>query len=491
MTNFPSRLSLILSLFTLSFFLALAIPSLLDSSKSLASFAPNSSIAKMVKIPDKLATSQADFGQAIDKMEKQWEAEYETYFNGNLSDTKLASLDIAKKLEEIAQKTGKRTAVIWVVSLPDELHLMAIMPGKPPIGSTVIEANRQILAETVLKFRQEITNPRKLQTTTYLPPAKQLYNWIVAPLEQDFKAAKIDSIAFCLGGGLRTLPIAALHDGKNFIIEKYAVARIPAFNMIPTTYTDIRKSAVLAMGASEFREQNPLPAVPLELSVIVNSENSSNSKNKEKLTEKPPSNLTQKPQQSRGLWPGKSFLNQGFTLDNLQAERRKNPYGIIHLATHAEFKAGKPNNSFIQFWNNQLTLDKMRDLKWSDPPVELLTLSACKTAVGDKESELGFAGLAVQSGVKAALASLWYVSDSGTLALMSEFYQQLRNIPYKAEALRQAQLGMIAGKVRVESGELRGSRGGVELPPELANLGSDNLAHPYYWAAFTIIGNPW
>jgi CHAT domain-containing protein len=125
--------------------------------------------------------------------------------------------------------------------------------------------------------------------------------------------------------------------------------------------------------------------------------------------------------------------------------------------------------------------------------VELLVLSACTTAVGDEDAELGFAGLAVQAGVKSALASLWYVSDAGTLGLMSEFYQQLRTAPIKAEALRQAQLGMLKGKVRLQDGRLHnsGSLQGTPLPGELVARGDKNLSHPYYWAAFTMIGSPW
>ena len=114
-----------------------------------------------------------------------------------------------------------------------------------------------------------------------------------------------------------------------------------------------------------------------------------------------------------------------------------------------------------------------------------------KTAVGDADVELGFAGLAFQSGVKSALASLWYVSDTGTLALMSEFYQQLKTTQTKAEALRQTQLGMIHGEVRLQQGELLLSRGEIPLPPEIANSGENNLSHPYYWAAFSLIGSPW
>jgi CHAT domain-containing protein len=123
--------------------------------------------------------------------------------------------------------------------------------------------------------------------------------------------------------------------------------------------------------------------------------------------------------------------------------------------------------------------------------VELLVLSACSTALGDEEAELGFTGLATLSGVKTALGSLWTVSDEGTFGLMSEFYEQLKQAPIKAEALRQAQLAMIQGTVRLEGGKLITSRGSFPLPPELAEQGDKILSHPYFWSGFSMIGNPW
>jgi CHAT domain-containing protein len=125
--------------------------------------------------------------------------------------------------------------------------------------------------------------------------------------------------------------------------------------------------------------------------------------------------------------------------------------------------------------------------------VELLTLSACETAIGNENHELGFAGLAVRADVKSTLASLWQVSDVGTLALMSEFYQQLakQEVTIKAEALRQTQLAMLHGNVRIESGEVLLTGMKVNLPSELKNRKDQNLSHPYYWAGFTIIGSPW
>jgi CHAT domain-containing protein len=97
----------------------------------------------------------------------------------------------------------------------------------------------------------------------------------------------------------------------------------------------------------------------------------------------------------------------------------------------------------------------------------------------------------VQAGVKSALGSVWNISDEGTLGLMSEFYQQLQKTPTKAEALRQAQLAMLKGKVRIKGGVLQTTGENVPLPPELAKLGDIDFSHPNYWSGFTMIGSPW
>jgi CHAT domain-containing protein len=285
---------------------------------------------------------------------------------------------------------------------------------------------------------------------------------MIAPLEQELQSAGINTIAFSMDNGLRSLPVAALHDGKQFLVEKYSLGLIPSVNLTDTRYQSLKDAQVLAMGASTFASQKPLPAVPVEL---------------ETITPK--------------LWRGKSFLNEAFTLDNLKSQRAKEPFAIIHLATHGEFKPGLPSNSYIQLFDTQLKLNELRQLGWNNPPVELLVLSACRTAVGDEDAELGFAGLAVQAGVKSALASLWYVSDEATLGLMTEFYQQLKVAPVKAQALRDAQLAMMKGQVRLEGGHLHESGEKLPLPPELVKLGDKSLEHPYYWAAFTMIGSPW
>ncbi|NEO55666.1 MAG: CHAT domain-containing protein [Okeania sp. SIO3B5] len=193
---------------------------------------------------------------------------------------------------------------------------------------------------------------------------------------------------------------------------------------------------------------------------------------------------------SRG-WPGKLFLNQDFTLKNLKNQLSSQSFNIIHLATHAEFRPGKPEQSYIQLWDTQLHLDEIKEISWNDPPAELLVLSACKTAVGDRDVELGFAGLALQAGVKSALASLWYVNDIGTLALMSEFYEQLKTAATKAETIRKTQIKMIQGDVYLTREKLKFSRGEISLPQSLQTLGETDFSHPFYWSGFTLISSPW
>jgi filamentous hemagglutinin family protein len=402
--------------------------------------------------------------EAIAQLEQRRDQEFADYFGQNLSNQLTSVESIRDALAKIASQIGNRSAIIYVSALPDQLELVVFTPEGRPIRRAVPEAKREELLKVVSDFRDKITAPRHRDSTAYLQTAQQLYQWLIAPIESELTAAKIDTLLFSMDAGLRGLPVAALHDGKQFLVEKHSLALIPSVSLMDTRYQSLKGARVLAMGASEFRDQNPLPAVPVELQTI-----------------------------TQQLWQGQAFLNEGFTRNNLNEQRQNYPYQILHLATHGEFQPGNISNSYIALWNEKLRLDELSKLRLNNPPVELLVLSACRTAVGDEKAELGFAGFAVAAGVKSALASLWYVSDEGTLGLMTEFYSQLNHAKIKAEALRQAQLAMIRGEVRIESGTLRGggTRGGVALPAQLATLGNTNLSHPYYWSGFTMIGSPW
>ncbi|MEG5051489.1 CHAT domain-containing protein, partial [Microcoleus sp. B13-B6] len=407
---------------------------------------------------------RGDIPQAIFFIDIFYSEQVGSYINQEIRRDLQSFTAIQKRTRIIASQTGKKPAIIYAFSRPEQLDLIVVPPSGIPIHKAIPAARRETLMQVAANFSSELTTSRNINTESYLPASQQLYQWIIAPLEADLKAQGIDTLVFSMDAGLRLLPLAALHDGSQFLVEKYSIGLIPSVNLTDTSYASVKNAEVLAMGASQFTNNPPLPAVPAELNAIASE------------------------------WKGESFLNQTFTLNNLRSQRKDRPYGIIHLATHGYFNPGSPSNSYIQLSDSRLTLDRVRQLGWNQPPkVELLVLSACQTAVGDDDTELGFAGLAVQAGVKSVLASLWYVSDEGTLGLMAEFYHQLKVAPIKAEALRQAQIAMIKGQVRIENGRLILSNLNkeLELPPELAQLTNENLSHPYYWSAFTMIGSPW
>jgi len=429
----------------------------------------------------------ANVTAAIFRVEDRLSREFSDYLNLPPSTTVLGTLEDAQNtLRSVQKATGIKPALIYISFVPkgstvppsyrsspllqvekqlqasDELELMVIVPESPPVRRRIPGTSRSQIMEAIEKFHAEVTNPVKRNTKSYLPVAQQLYQWIVAPLEAELQAQGIQNLSFISDMGLRSIPMAALHDGKGFLIERYSVGSMPSLSLTDTDAANFKNTQVLAMGASQFANMTPLPAVELEVATIT-------------------------PQQ----WPGKSFLNEAFTLANLKSQPQQQSFGMIHLATHAQFRPGEPSQSYIQLWDTKLRLDQLRQMGWQSPQVEMLVLSACRTAVGDREAELGFGGLAVQAGVKSALATLWYVSDEGSLALMAEFYAQLKTAPIKTEALRQAQLAMLRQDVRIEGGMLHTSFGNLPLPPELANQGRQNFSHPYYWSGFRMIGNPW
>ncbi|MEH1765344.1 CHAT domain-containing protein [Nostoc sp.] len=394
--------------------------------------------------------------------------------------------EIARKIEEA---TGVKPAFIYISFVPvevipegsfgkaqkstkqlntlaeqdsDQLEIVVVTGKGDPIRKRIPETTRAKVLQVAQEFRDQIVSPQNRRRTGYLRSSQQLYRWIIAPLEADLQARQINNLVFLPDIGLRSTPMAALHDGKGFLVEKYSIGLMPSISLTNTLYKDIKKSQILALGVSQSTQgQEPLPAVPLELSTLVSK-----------------------------LWQGKLLLDKQATLDNLKTIRRQQPFGIIHMATHADFATGALSNSYIQLWEDKLRLNQLRQLRFNEPEVEMLVLSACRTALGDEESELGFAGLAVLAGVKTSVASLWSVNDAGTAALMTKFYENLKTAPIKAEALREAQVAMAKGQIYVKDGQVQGLgiAGNLPLP---ADSPDESLTHPYYWAGFTMVGNPW
>ncbi|OKH13829.1 CHAT domain-containing protein [[Limnothrix rosea] IAM M-220] len=343
----------------------------------------------------------------------------------------------------------------------EELELVMVTYSGKVIRKKVPGVTRENVMPLVSEFVAGVTSPRF--GDRYMQPAQALHNIFIDPLEPDIEAEQINNLTFIMDEGFRALPVAALHDGDKFLIEKYSVGMMPSFSLTNTSgYIPPRQNQLLAMGASEFNGLDDLPAAPLEVEIIADQ-----------------------------IWQGTSFVEQQFTVENLLAARERNPYSIVHLATHGEFRSGQNDRSFIQFHDQRITMNELSRLRLNEPPIELLVLSACRTALGDRQAELGFAGLALASGAKSAIGSIWYVSDEGTLALMTGLYENLQKSPIKAEALQQAQLSLLRKDVYAEGNKLMTSNGSITLPPEVGDVSDQDFAHPYFWSGFALIGNPW
>ncbi|NEO87790.1 MAG: CHAT domain-containing protein [Spirulina sp. SIO3F2] len=363
--------------------------------------------------------------------------------------------------DEMQRQLPEDAMLVSVFANADQLHLVTLTTKGDPTHYTVPIPRETVLA-TITAFQQSLTNPILRKSDQFLAPSQQLYQWIVEPLEAQLRDRGTHNILFTLGDGLRTLPLAALHDGKQFLLENYQASLIPSLSLTPTHRPDLQDASVLAVGISEFDELTPLPAVPVEIASI--------------KAQFPKTNSVQ---------------NKDATFTNFQNQLQNRSNQIVHLSTHGNFRPGQAASSYIQFWDNQLNLEDVQDLNWSQSAVELLVLSACQTALGDTSVEYGFAGLAVQAQAGAAVAGLWGANDTATLALMNEFYRQLRLGQPKGEALRQAQLALLQGTVRVENKQLVGQGKDIRLPSDLQRFGDRSFWHPYYWSAFTLIGNPW
>lgn len=430
----------------------------------------------------------------------QIETQFGSQFANHLDLSNGASLEEVATVDEVQstlakahQTVGVRSALIYAYFVPntdanrstrrqigqasleeqhlpqddDRLELMVITPEGNPLRRQPSNVTRAQVRESASELRRQATSQFS-SSHEYLPPAQQLYSWLVEPLEPVLSQQSIDNLAFVMDDGLRTFPLAALHDGQQFLIENFSLGLVPTFSLtnfgLESADSDNSLSrGVLAMGASQFVDQPPLPGVEAELSFI-----------------------------SEELDSGKAFFNENFTLENLTKQVESQEYGVVHLATHATFESGDLDNSYIQLWEQRMSLSHLGTLGLSQAEIELIILSACNTALGDPQSEYGFAGFAVHAGSQSALASLWPVSDEGTLGFMTQFYEQFANTPIRAEALREAQLAMVSGQVGIRNGQVYGPNNAViSTIPALADSGYWDFSHPFYWSAFTMIGSPW
>lgn len=330
-------------------------------------------------------------------------------------------------------------AIIYSVILDDRAETIVRLPDGNLKGYA-IAIKQQKLDSEIDSLRLLLENRA---TDEYLPQAQKIYDMLIRPMEKDLASAKPKTLVFINDGVLRKIPVSALHDGKEFLIQKYAIATTPSLNLTATKSLVRQNLKALSVGLTVERP----PFAPLL-------------------------NVANEVAEVQNIMGGTKLLDGDFTIDRLQSELRQNKFQIIHMATHGKFGVDAAT-TFLLGYDSRISIDQIDRLlriagRNSGTPantqsVELLTLSACQTAAGDNRSALGIAGVAVRAGVKSALASLWFINDEATVPLIEEFYTQLRqpNIT-KAEALQKAQLKLIS---------------------------SEEYSHPAVWSPFILIGN--
>ena len=275
--------------------------------------------------------------------------------------------------------------------------------------------------------------------------------------ENNFGGAGVDTLVFVLHDELSTVPVSALYDcdagrirndcdghrargggSGAYLVEKYAVAVAPGLTLLdPRPIGQDARQALLVGLTEGVQGYRPLDEVKREI------------------------------EQVGAIMGGQVLMNADFTRARVASELDARPFTVVHIASHAQFRADV-RSSFVVAYDTKLSMNDLESLmnvsRFRDEPVELLTLSACETAVGDDLAALGLAGIAVKAGARSALASLWAVDDAATAILVPEFYRQLRVAgTSKARALQRAQIGM---------------------------LGSEHaFSHPRFWAPFLMIGN--
>ncbi len=369
---------------------------------------------------------QALLLEARDTVEQLKAVELEAYFCDDCVDVQRSK---ARGVEAVDQQT----AVIYLIPLPTRTEVLVGLTSG--LKRFTVDVSADALTAEVRQFR------RNLETRTtfgYLAQAQQLYDWLIRPIRELLKENRINTLVFIPDGAIRTIPFASLHDGQRFLIQDLAVAVAPGLSLVEPKPIERGKSRLLLSGLSKpVQGFAPLNFVTGELHNI------------------DPSNRSD------------TLLDEGFTLAKLNSKLTDEQYSIVHIASHGQFDRDV-RKTFVLTYDSKLTLNDLEALirpsQYRGRPVELLVLSACQTAAGDDRAALGLAGVAVKAGARSALATLWFVNDQSTSALITEVYNQLRQTPpvSKAKALQAAQIKLLSDR---------------------------RYRHPCYWSPYLIIGN--
>ncbi len=427
------------------------------------------------QLNDKLTALLTQFNRDLDEIEKEIGDRMKT-------DPNTFRPNSPKVLEIVKSQPGKVTVMVYPLVMEDKLWLL--LYSGDVAKKFEVKVSRSELGSTVKQFRKLIEECEKRaycgaeDIAKIKPVSQKLYNWLIKPLEGELQENKVKNLVFALDRVTRYVPMSALYDGKQYLIENYTI-----YNVLSADLTDtdaklpakIQDTKVLAMGVSDAMGGFPaLNNVPQEVDNIVKSSS-----------------------KDKGIYPGKEYFNKDFDYKTLRDNLIGN--NILHLATHGEFVPGIDKASYLLLGNNtKLAIPDIQTLGGLSN-IHLVVLSACQTALaGERQDGVEIATLAysfLNKGAKSVIASLWQVADSSTSTLMQNFYNNLaansKQPITKAEAMRLAQLQLLYNK-DVTVSDIK--RAGGLIPEGLQSSSgkkdeSKTFAHPYYWSPFILIGN--
>ena len=397
-----------------------------------------------------------DLKNARTAIESLQQAELVNFLRENCITSKPESVD------KILAEADQKAALIYPIVLQDSLEVVVTLPGNQLRHITIAQPRGEVqsiftrLRQSIIRDGDGVRGAQPIlvfqpgaERERYLELAQQVYNWLIRPFEQDITASGIETLVFVLDAPLLNLPLAILHDGEKFLVEKYAIAQTPGLQLLDAKPLARGQLTALKAGLSEAKDITiGNPPKTLQFQALDNVK------------------LELKGIQSE--ISGELILDEEFTNAKIQRAIESTPFPIVHLATHGLFSSNT-EETFILTSDGPLNIDQLKQLlqgreEDSKKAIELLVLSACETAVGDERAALGLAGVAVKAGARSTLATLWQVDDESTSKLMIQFYKELKDTQVsKAKALRQAQLWLMQ---------------------------QDNqYKNPYYWAPFILVGN--
>jgi CHAT domain-containing protein len=312
--------------------------------------------------------------------------------------------------------TKSPDANVYIIKLPNR-YAVVVRRRNGVFSHRILDG--KAIDQSLKLVKQTLQGDRfdNLAESTYQTNFGSLYQSLFAPIESMLPPK--GTLLISADSQLLSIPWAMLFDGQKYLIERYAIAYSLGSELTNSNDVKTTELKVLIAGLSEQTNEKNYSALPNVLKEVEAIQSEIGTKTK-------------------------ILLNEKFTISRLIKEGES--YPVIHFATHGQVSSN-PRKSFILGWNQRITLSELQNVVHTrSARLELLVLSACEAAKGDKRATLGIAGSTYQAGAQSTIATLWLVEDDSQSKLMRELYSALINGKSKAEALREAQLSLLNSK---------------------------------------------